>query len=261
MKFLKKFDYQEHKSKILFLTSFTIGIFIIYTLVISPFKNYTNKKDRVNSFEIKNKKEEKLNQANNQRYNKLVEELKEVEKYYTTLEEKAKEKSFKNISSFESFISEKSDSHYLTIETIGRIERISETDKIYIPYIITGEITDIFSFIKEIENSDKKISFTDTLTQISFSPQGKIITKISANVLNTKLEKTEEHNPIPISELRSIKISKIKYLNFNNKIYIIINYKDGSKNIFHEGEEIIFNNLKYRIILKNGSPFLQLIKN
>ena len=57
------------------------------------------------------------------------------------------------------------------------------------------------------------------------------------------------------------KITKIKYLNFNNRIYIIVNYKNNSKNIFYVGEEIVFDNSKYRIILENNYPFLQQIKN
>lgn len=212
MKLLKKIDCQEYKSQILLLISLIIFSFIIYSLVLSPFQNYLQKRERVSSLEIKTRKEMKQNQANNQRYKKLLEELEETEKYYSNLEEKTKKKSFKNVSSFEKFISEKSNFYNLTIETIGRVEKISETDKIYIPYIISGDISDIFLFIEELENSDKKIT-------------------------------------------------KIKYLNFNNRIYIIVNYKNNSKNIFYVGEEIVFDNSKYRIILENNYPFLQQIKN
>ena len=81
-------------------------------------------------------------------------------------------------------VSEKSNFYNLTIETIGRVEKISEIDKIYIPYIISGDISDIFLFIEELENSDKKISFTDSITQISTLPQGRLTTKMSSNVLN-----------------------------------------------------------------------------
>ncbi|MDD7261612.1 hypothetical protein [Fusobacterium sp. FSA-380-WT-2B] len=211
--------------------------------------------------EIKTRKEMKQNQANNQRYKKLLEELEETEKYYSNLEEKTKKKSFKNISSFEKFISEKSNFYNLTIETIGRVEKISETDKIYIPYIISGDISDIFLFIEELENSDKKISFTDSITQISTLPQGRLTTKISSNVLNITNKDIKEEKFFPISKLNNQKITKIKYLNFNNRIYIIVNYKNNSKNIFYVGEEIVFDNSKYRIILENNYPFLQQIKN
>lgn len=261
MKLLKKIDCQEYKSQILLLISLIIFSFIIYSLVLSPFQNYLQKRERVSSSEIKTRKEMKQNQANNQRYKKLLEELEETEKYYSNLEEKTKKKSFKNISSFEKFISEKSNFYNLTIETIGRVEKISETDKIYIPYIISGDISDIFLFMEELENSDKKISFTDSITQISTLPQGRLTTKISSNVLNTTDNDTEEKGFFPISKLSNQKITKIKYLNFNNRIYIMVNYKNNSKNIFYVGEEIVFDNSKYRIILENNYPFLQQIKN
>lgn len=212
---------QEYKSQILLLISLIIFSFIIYSLVLSPFQNYLQKRERVSSLEIKTRKEMKQNQANNQRYKKLLEELEETEKYYSNLEEKTKKKSFKNISSFEKFISEKSNFYNLTIETIGRVEKISETDKIYIPYIISGDISDIFLFIEELENSDKKISFTDSITQISTLPQGRLTTKISSNVLNITNKDIKEEKFFPISKLNNQKITKIKYLNFNNRIYII----------------------------------------
>ena len=256
MKLLKKIDCQEYKSQILLLISLIIFSFIIYSLVLSPFQNYLQKRERVSSLEIKTRKEMKQNQANNQRYKKLLEELEETEKYYSNLEEKTKKKSFKNISSFEKFISEKSNFYNLTIETIGRVEKISETDKIYIPYIISGDISDIFLFIEELENSDKKISFTD-----STLPQGRLTTKMSSNVLNITNKDIKEEKFFPISKLNNQKITKIKYLNFNNRIYIIVNYKNNSKNIFYVGEEIVFDNSKYRIILENNYPFLQQIKN
>lgn len=260
MKLLKKIDCQEYKSQILLLISLIIFSFIIYSLVLSPFQNYLQR-ERVSSLEIKTRKEMKQNQANNQRYKKLLEELEETEKYYSNLEEKTKKKSFKNISSFEKFISEKSNFYNLTIETIGRVEKISETDKIYIPYIISGDISDIFLFIEELENSDKKISFTDSITQISTLPQGRLTTKMSSNVLNITNKDIKEEKFFPISKLNNQKITKIKYLNFNNRIYIIVNYKNNSKNIFYVGEEIVFDNSKYRIILENNYPFLQQIKN
>ena len=97
MKLLKKIDCQEYKSQILLLISLIIFSFIIYSLVLSPFQNYLQKRERVSSFEIKTRKEMKQNQANNQRYKKLLEELEETEKYYSNLEEKTKKKSFKNI--------------------------------------------------------------------------------------------------------------------------------------------------------------------
>lgn len=261
MKLLKKIDCQEYKSQILLLISLIIFSFIIYSLVLSPFQNYLQKRERVSSLEIKTRKEMKQNQANNQRHKKLLEELEETEKYYSNLEEKTKKKSFKNISSFEKFISEKSNFYNLTIETIGRVEKISETDKIYIPYIISGDISDIFLFIEELENSDKKISFTDSITQISTLPQGRLTTKMSSNVLNITNKDIKEEKFFPISKLNNQKITKIKYLNFNNRIYIIVNYKNNSKNILYVGEEIVFDNSKYRIILENNYPFLQQIKN
>ena len=261
MELLKKFDYQEHKSKCLFLISFSIGIFILYYLIFLPFQNYTNKKDRANSFEVKIRKEEKINQANNQKHSKMIEELEKTKKYYSDLENKNIKNSFKNISSFEKFISEKAQLYNLNIETIGKVEKISETDKLFIPYILNGDISDILSFIEELENNDKKISLTDSSTNISLLPHGKITTKLSANILNLKEEELKENNLLPISKLSNNKITKIKYIKFNDKIYIILNYKNGSKKIFYNGEEIVFNNLKYKIILNNNSPFLELIKN
>ena len=71
---------QEYKSQILLLISLIIFSFIIYSLVLSPFQNYLQKRERVSSLEIKTGKEMKQNQANNQRYKKLLEELEETEK-------------------------------------------------------------------------------------------------------------------------------------------------------------------------------------
>lgn len=261
MKFLKKFDYHEHKNSVLLLISMIILTFIIYYLIFIPFKIYLEKKESIDSFQVKSKKEERINQANIQRYNKLLEELEKQKQHYETLKEETKKKSFKNISSFESFISEKANSHFLTIETIGRIERIHETDKTYVPYIINGELPDIISFIKELENSENQITLTDSNTQLILSTQGKLITKISSSILKEKEEKLEKKDLIPLSQLKNIKIDRIKYLKFNSNNYIIINYKNGDRSIYLYGEEIEFNNSRYKIILENGSPFLQLIKN
>ena len=261
MKLLKKFDYHEHKNSILLFISLIIWTFIIYLLILSPFQSYLEKKESASNFQLKSKKEEKLNQANSQRYNKLLEEFEKQKQYYKNLEEKTKKKSFKNVSSFESFISEKASSHFLTIETIGRIEQIPETDKKYIPYIINGETSNILSFIEDLENSENKITLTDSNIQLFTLPQGKLIAKLSSNILNEKDENIEKNDVIPLAQLKNIKIDRIKYLNFNSKNYIIINYKNGSRDIYLNGEEIEFNNSRYKLILENGSPFLKLIKN
>lgn len=261
MELLKKIDYQEHKSKFLILLSFAITLFIVYHFILIPVQNYNNKRGKFESLEVKNKKEKKLNDVSSMKYSKLLEELEKTKKYYSDLEDVSKKKSFENISSFESFISEKANSYGLTIETIGRVEKIEETDKVYLPYIISGDISKIFLFIEELENSDRKISITDSTTIISILPQERITTKLSANVLISKKNEEEYSELLPISKLNNIAINKIKYLNFNNKVYIILNYKNGNKSIFYAGEEILFDNMKYEVILKNGSPFLKLIKN
>ncbi|STO30702.1 Uncharacterised protein [Fusobacterium necrogenes] len=258
---LKNFNYHEYKAQILLFISIFIAGFIMYSLIFLPFKDYKGKVEALKSLQIKIKKEQKTKQASTQRYNKLLENLEQLKISQNNIEKIEKNKSFKNISSLEKFISEKANSHHLIINTIGRVEKVNNSNKIYIPYIIEGEDKDILSFLEELEKNKKKISFSDSITKISFTPRGKIITKISSNVLNTIEQEINQDSLITISKLSNKKISNIKYLSFNKKNYIILNYKDGSKNIFYEGEEVILNNLRYKIILKNNSPFLQLLEN
>ena len=65
-------------------------------------------------------------------------------------------KSFKNIVAFEKYVDDIAEKNSILIETIGRVERIVETDKSYIPYIISGEIDDINRFVKELEEGEQK---------------------------------------------------------------------------------------------------------
>lgn len=54
----------------------------------------------------------------------------------------------------------------IAIETIGGIERLELQEKrkrkIYIPYSLSGKERNLFDWIKEMENLEKLISFTDT---------------------------------------------------------------------------------------------------
>jgi MFS superfamily sulfate permease-like transporter len=133
----------------------------------------------------------------------------------------------------------------ILIETIGRIERVVETDKSYIPYIVSGEIDDINRFVKELEEEEQKISFSETTSQLDITQsKGRLTCKLSANILEKIEEDKEKVEELNFKKILGYGVKDIKFLKYNEKEYIIIKYRDGSKDIYFQGEILDIDGIK-----------------
>lgn len=260
MNWSKNFNFEENKGNILIFISFVIFLLLIYFLFYTPLISWYGKKDERITYLVKVEKERKILEAGQLRYKRLEEELSKEREKNIEKEERGKELAFKNIVELERYIDEVAKKNYIVIETIGRIERVSETDKIYIPYIFFGELESFLKFIQQLESGKRNITFGETPYEVIVSDVKTTFScKISANVLEIIENETEEKTTF-FREINGKGIKKLKLLNFNGKEYIIINYSDGTKDIFYNGEILELSGVKYKVIWRKGDIYLDKLR-
>lgn len=262
MKLIKEFEVQEYKDKIVITLGFAIFIILLYLLFYKPIINWYEKKEEYREYSLKSMKESKIFEAGEQRYKRLEEELLNEEKENKETLKELENKSFKNIVAFEKYVDDIAEKNSILIETIGRIERVVETDKSYIPYIVSGEIDDINRFVKELEEGEQKISFSETTSQLDITQsKGRLTCKLSANILEKIEEDKEKVEELNFKKILGYGVKDIKFLKYNEKEYIIIKYRDGSKDIYFQGEILDIDGIKYEIFIKNREIYLKYLKN
>lgn len=259
---IKEIDIQRYRDKILLFIASVLLLFLGYFLFYKPFTNLNSKREEVEEYSTKKIKEEKRLEASEKRYSRLEEELKKERESLERSKEKLKDGSFLNLVELERYISDVVQSNQLTIETIGRVERIEETNKIYIPYVIFGGLENILNFIDEIEKNEKEISLSETYVKLEIDKNSvRLSCKISTNVLEREEEEsTVDRYVFPYKNFITDKIKEIKFLKYGDRNYIIIRYVDGSKEFLYEGKRIERGGKNYEVILQNKNIYLKLFK-
>ncbi|WP_291256164.1 hypothetical protein [Fusobacterium sp.] len=258
---IKEFNIRDHKEKIVVFIGFSIVILAINFLFYKPYVQWSEKNQQVEKFILDIRKEKTIGEAGEKRYKRLEEELEKEQERVELFKNRVVESSFLNIVKFEEYISEMSQKNLLLLDTIGRVERVQETDKIYIPYVVSGDVGKILEFMEEIEETnEKKVSLSETgLTLEIKEEKARLICKFSANVLEKKMvTEVENEELIPLSRVVRERVKEIKILNYNNKKYIILKKVSGQSEIFFEGKIVIFQGKKYEIITKNSEVFIKL---
>lgn len=258
MKGIKNIDIAEYKEKIVILISFSITIVLIYFLFYKPFINYFESKKELENYGLRVKKEEKMLEAGEKRKFRLEEDLVLEKKKVEEGKERIKKSSFLNLMDFEEYITKIVRKNFLTLEAIGRIERISETDKIYVPYLILGGVESILKFSGELEKSEKGISLSETTVNLEIKDgKGRINCKISANVLDLKDEVMKRD--ISFRDIATFSIRDIKFVKYDDKKYAIVSYQKGGSEIFYHGKIIDFEDRRYEIVIKGKEIYLKLV--
>ncbi len=255
---IKEIKLKEYKNSIVLFIGISLLILLLYYLFYTPLINYLDKKDEIVKFALREKRERKILEAGERRYSRLEEELSKEREKVEESKKRVKAKSFFNLVDFEEHISEVGDRNLISIETIGRVEKIEESDKIYVPYIVSGDLKGIENFIEELEESDKGISLGETMVILEVGEEkGKLICKMSANVLNIRENEEIKEKRLKLREFLRYKIKEIKTINYNNKNYIIVNYQKGGREIFYCGEILEQDGKKYEIYMEKGEIFLK----
>ena len=260
MKITNNFDIKDYKDKLIFIVGFSCLVFIIYYLMYTPIIELKNRKTKYKESGVEERKEKKIFEAGEKRYKRLEEELDKEKKLQEISQKRLRESGFLNLVEFEKYISDVAQKNILKIDTIGRVEKIETTDKIYIPYIISGDVLGILKFIEQLEKSKKVISLSETNSQLEIlNGIGKLTCKISSNVLDKREKIGEEKREIiAIQDFVNSKIKSIKILKCNNKNYIILRYIQGYSEIWYQNKVVEKDNKKYKVVLENGDIYLKL---
>lgn len=267
MKITNNFQFTEWKEKIIAFIFIGIWLVMTYKLVIEPYNEIQNKKNQKISLEVKVQKSEKELKETEKIYQKKYEENKKEKTEYEKYEKNLLEKGFQNSGEMEDFIYEKSKENKIAIETIGGIEKTGtvgkeKKGKIDIPYSLSGKERNLFNWIKEMENSEKLISFTDTPFQFQKSESDiKFNLKISGYILNdTPKEKNMKNikkENIFYAHNEKEMITEKNIVEINGKSYIILKFKNGKRKIFSEGEKIRKDRNWYILKIEDNEMYLE----
>lgn len=261
MSWIKNFNWQEHKISLLFFFAFIISLLLLYYLFLNPLSKFFDKKAELKTFKIRYKKEQSLSVATNQRLERLEEEYSTQKKEFDKVLIEIQSKSFTTLPEVEKTIQNIADKNLVKIQTVGRIETINNSNKIYIPYIVSGMEKNLLNFIQELENYEKSISFTSTPSELLLFPQGRFTFKLATNVLNYTATPFFETDYLTIDKIKNVEIKNVKTLKFNSKTYVIINYSDGSSSIYYLGETLNIAGNNFILEIKNGDLILELKQN
>lgn len=267
MKGISNLQLTEWKEKVIAFIFIGLWMILTYKLIIEPYNEIQNKKKQKLSLEVKVKKAEKELGETEKIYQKKSEENKKEKAEYEIYEKTLLERGFQNSGKMEEYIYQKSKGNKIIIEVIGSIEKSGTTEKerkgkVYIPYSITGEEKNILKWIREIENSEKLISFTDTPFQFHKNENNiKINLKISGYILND----TPKEKNIKIAEKEKIfytynekeMMTEKNIIEINGKIYMIIKFKNGKRKIFTHGEEIKKDSKHYILRIEDNELYLE----
>ncbi|BBA49942.1 hypothetical protein [uncultured Fusobacterium sp.] len=267
MKGISNLQLTEWKEKVIAFIFIGLWMILTYKFIIEPYNEIQSKKKQKLSLEVKVKKAEKELEEVKKIYQKKSGENKKEKTEYEIYEKTLLERGFQNSGKMEEYIYQKSKENKIIIEVIGGIEKNGTTEKerkgkVYIPYSIGGEEKNILKWIKEIESSEKLISFTDTPFQFCKNENNiKINLKISGYILNdTPKEKntkiTEKEKIFYTYNEKEIMTEK-NIIEINGKIYMIIRFKNGKRKIFTHGEEIKKDSEQYILRIEDNELYLE----
>lgn len=267
MKIANNFQFTEWKEKVIAFIFIGIWLVMTYKLVIEPYNEIQNKKNQKISLEVKVKKSGKELKETEKIYQKKYEENKKEKTEYEIYEKNLLEKGFQNSGELEDFIYRKSKESKIAIEIIGGIEKTGtggkeKRGKIYIPYSLSGKERNLFNWIKEMENSEKLISLTDTPFQFQKNESDiKFNLKISGYILNDtpkeKNIKNVKKESIFYTYNEKEMIAEKNTVEINGKKYIVLKFKNGKRKIFSDGERIKKDKEWYILKIEDNEMYLE----
>lgn len=267
MKRIGNLQFTEWKEKGIAFIFIGLWMILTYKLLIKPYSEIKNKKKQKISLEIRVKKAEKELEKTEKIYIKKDEENKKERIEYEIYENNLLKKGFQNSGKMKEYIYQSLKKNRITTNIIGSIEKSDTTKKerkgkVYIPYSITGEEENILKWIKEIENSNKLISFTDTPFQFHKDENNiKINLKVSGYILNDTLKEKnikniEKEKIFYIYSEKEILTEK-NIIEINGKTYMILKFKNGKRKIFADGEEIKKGKNYYILKIEDNELYLE----
>lgn len=146
--------------------------------------------------------------------------------------------SFKNINSIETFIEKYINKNFLHLAAIGRCEKDELSKKVYLPYVIQGDLKKLLFFIKEIELSEMDISFGETPFLLKIDKISSFEGKIKSTINDFEGVDNKNNFRNLSNNLNGKRVEKIKILNFNGQNYLILRYADGASDVVNEKENI-----------------------
>ena len=121
---------------------------------------------------------------------------------------------------------------------IGRCEKDELSKKVYLPYVIQGDLKKLLFFIKEIELSKMDISFGETPFLLKIDKTSSFEGKIKSTINDFEGVDNKNNFRNLSNNLNGKRVEKIKILNFNGQNYLILRYADGTSDVVNEKENI-----------------------
>lgn len=257
MTFTNDFQLEKYKRHIIFSLFFILWSGIFYFLILSNIFSITDLNKR-----MENERNTALKYENN--LEKLKKNRKILKKRYENkldfaenIKEEKKKTYFSTTESFERYIGKAISRNFLKLKTIARTETIKDSNKVYFPYKIEGQEHNLLTFISDLENGTKKISFSDTPFTMTFGKPSVFDGKIAGDILNTGFKKETKEDFISFHREIGKNIAKVSALKLGVKNYLILYFNDGTKVITAENEEIVFGNQKYKVRVRNKGVYFE----
>lgn len=255
---LNEISLTKYKAPLIYSLFLIFGGISLYFLIIIKIIDISTLKDDTEKARFKEKKMEKSITVLKRNLKELKEEYIEQKQEQVENAKRKNMNSFANLGEFESFISEEMATNYITLITIARAESIKGSDKVYVPYAFNGTYKNIESFIEELENSSKTITFSDTPFKLQKKENWMFNGKLATNILNQQsVCAVPEDSKLNYNKVSTKKITGITVFLFNNKKYAILKFADGTSKYLSESDKITWKGEKYRVKIINTNVFLE----
>lgn len=231
-----------------FLLFFSYCIFF-HNLVLTKFLDYRELDKRIESLALRKVRLVKEKEVVLQEYKSISKELENIPV--------SRSEGFSSRGSFEKFVNRYLQYNFLHLESIGRIEEDGGMQYTF-PYEISGELHDIFNFIKDLEQAKEEVYFTRSPFAITNGKRASIQLKLSAKIVDCN-QKESNCNEMTIHSLAPKEIKIIKFFTLDSKNYIIVRYIDNSLLVLGEDEEITTPEGRYRVKIDGKNILLKKI--
>lgn len=238
--------FSKYKLQLTILLFFIILIISFFHFCFQPYEEYNRHQEKIKELERKLLKENREVKATKERYSLLFEEQKKLEENFL----KSKNSNFLN--SFTSFLEMEKEistiSQYFSLKTlsIGRIEE-KENNRVFIPYIFSGELSSTLNFITTLENKTGCFSISNAPFSITTAENSRLEVKISG-IINKNMNFSSSYPS-------GVKFAKIQ--KFNDKSYILLFFNDGTSNIFSENDFLNLEKIKYKLSIKENTVLFE----
>lgn len=233
--------FSKYKLQLTILLFFIILIISFLHFCFQPYEEYNRHQEKIKELEHKLLKENREVNAAKERYSLLFEEQKKLEENFLKSKNSNSLNSFLSFLEMEKEISKISQYFSLKILSIGRVEE-KENNRVFIPYIFSGDCSSILNFITTLENKTGGFSISNTPFSITNAENSRLEVKISG-IINKNINFSSNYPS-------GIKFAKIQ--KFNDKNYILLSFTDGTSNIFSENDFLTLGKIRYKLSIKEN---------